>query len=240
MKLRLQRQLHGSYGPCEPPRCDSYCPARSTQSTDRPRCEEQGHQLAVISSKTDFLAVLEALSGLTSTFSAWIGGRQLPGTGKYVWVDGSEVSFDGWIEGEPSQLRQETCLEASKLSSGRWNDQKCNMYRPYICMIAGGDSPGPGGGGWRVFGIVCLAAVAALAVLGAAVWGARSYLSRPRHRRMSAASDQRRYHARENPAYADTERSLNVSVSDDDVDGSGLDGGQSWPLRGGELEEHPL
>ena len=45
------------------------------------RCEELGQQLAVVSSKADFLAVLEAVSGLTNTFSAWIGGRQLPDTG---------------------------------------------------------------------------------------------------------------------------------------------------------------
>ena len=45
------------------------------------RCEELGQQLAVVSSQSDFLAVLEAVSGLTSTFSAWIGGRQLPDAG---------------------------------------------------------------------------------------------------------------------------------------------------------------
>ena len=59
----------------------------------------------------------------------------LPPVTGYVWVDGTPVEFDGWIEGEPSQLRQETCLESSKLNSGRWNNQRCNMYRPYVCMI---------------------------------------------------------------------------------------------------------
>ena len=50
-------------------------------------------------------------------------------------MDGSAVDFDGWIENEPTQGSQETCLEASKLNSGRWNNQRCSMYRPFVCMI---------------------------------------------------------------------------------------------------------
>ncbi|XP_037077595.1 macrophage mannose receptor 1-like [Pollicipes pollicipes] len=176
-------------------------------------CEVQGQQLAVISSENDFLAVLEAINGLTRAFTAWIGLQQMD-NGTFSWVDGSSVMVDGWAHGEPS-ASLEACVEASRLLSGRWNDLRCSMYRPYVCMVEldGGDPAPPasskfaprrsavGGSSLGVFGIVCLTLLLLTLLIGGGVWLVRRRRKvASRHRRLYSG-DQAAHHDIENPVY---------------------------------------
>ncbi len=83
------------------------------------------------------------MSVATATLSGpwWIGLNDRSREGTWVWADGSALgAFASWSAGEPNNgggcwLCEENCVEASG-SVGLWNDQACNVDRPFICEDA--------------------------------------------------------------------------------------------------------
>ena len=51
----------------------------------------------------------------------------------YEWSDGTPVTFVGWNNGEPSDHKDEDCVEMPIADDYRWNDLVCAVKRPYIC-----------------------------------------------------------------------------------------------------------
>ncbi|XP_026073538.1 bone marrow proteoglycan [Carassius auratus] len=63
---------------------------------------------------------------------AWLGGRRVIGTNNFVWLDGTQWSYNGWAFGEPNNAGgMENCVET-------WNDLAfrdvpCTIPKPFLC-----------------------------------------------------------------------------------------------------------
>ncbi|CDQ98843.1 unnamed protein product, partial [Oncorhynchus mykiss] len=75
--------------------------------------------------------------------TSWIGlSAQDPNTG-YAWTDGSPLSFQHWMEGEPNNYNGvESCAEMRNSywdEEGSWNDVNCEDYNDWLCEIPKGN-----------------------------------------------------------------------------------------------------
>uniref|UniRef100_A0A8C7RAM9 Mannose receptor, C type 1b n=1 Tax=Oncorhynchus mykiss TaxID=8022 RepID=A0A8C7RAM9_ONCMY len=75
--------------------------------------------------------------------TSWIGlSAQDPNTG-YAWTDGSPLSFQHWMEGEPDNYNGvESCAEMRNSywdKEGSWNDVNCEDYNNWLCEIPKGN-----------------------------------------------------------------------------------------------------
>lgn len=80
------------------------------------RCKQKGGQLVCIHDKatSDFITSMTKLR-------VWLGATDEKVDGKWVWVDGKEMTFTNWGKGEPSNTQgKETCLRTG--ADGLWTD----------------------------------------------------------------------------------------------------------------------
>ncbi|XP_071511250.1 macrophage mannose receptor 1-like [Diadema antillarum] len=64
----------------------------------------------------------------------WIGLWDRRNDGSFLWVDGTEMTWDNWSPGEPNNepiAIGEDCVEI--YSNGKWNDEQCAQPQNYIC-----------------------------------------------------------------------------------------------------------
>ena len=53
---------------------------------------------------------------------------------EFQWSDGTVVQFTNWDAWQPDDWRNyEDCAHVRQYNDGRWNDQRCLNYLPYIC-----------------------------------------------------------------------------------------------------------
>uniref|UniRef100_A0A8C7MYH2 Mannose receptor, C type 1b n=1 Tax=Oncorhynchus kisutch TaxID=8019 RepID=A0A8C7MYH2_ONCKI len=128
-----------------PPRCHegwfpvgyrNYC-FKKTWFEARDFCRVIGGDLLSIHSSTD----------LHHGGTSWIGlSAQDPNAG-YAWTDGSPLSFQHWMEGEPNNYNGvESCAEMRNSywdEEGSWNDVNCEGYNDWLCEIPKGVTPLP-------------------------------------------------------------------------------------------------
>ncbi|XP_016350895.1 bone marrow proteoglycan-like isoform X1 [Sinocyclocheilus anshuiensis] len=97
--------------------CQSICP--------------NGHLASVTSSyiRDRMGKLMDRYGGRTR---AWLGGRRIIGTNNFVWLDGTQWSYNGWAFGEPNNAGgMENCMET-------WNDLTfsdvpCTIPKQFIC-----------------------------------------------------------------------------------------------------------
>ncbi|KAM9807335.1 uncharacterized protein ACBT44_014323 [Syngnathus typhle] len=94
----------------------------------RKQCQDRGGDLVIVTSKEeqDFI--------VTYYDRVWIGLSDLAHEGKWKWVNGDELNFDGfWQKGEPNDdSSSEDCVELSRSGQG-WNDLPCSTELGWIC-----------------------------------------------------------------------------------------------------------
>uniref|UniRef100_A0A4W5LTT5 C-type lectin domain-containing protein n=1 Tax=Hucho hucho TaxID=62062 RepID=A0A4W5LTT5_9TELE len=98
-------------------------------------CRVIGGDLLSIHSSMDLQSIRRGTS--------WIGlSAQDPNAG-YAWTDGSPLSFQHWIEGEPNNYNGvESCAEITIShwdEAGSWNDANCEGYNDWLCEIPKGN-----------------------------------------------------------------------------------------------------
>ncbi|XP_041751389.1 macrophage mannose receptor 1 [Coregonus clupeaformis] len=108
----------------------------------RDYCRVIGGDLLSIHSSTDLQSMNHVHDGI-----AWIGlSAQDPNAG-YTWTDGSPLSFQHWMEGEPNNYNGvESCAEMRNSfwdEEGSWNDVNCEGYNDWLCEIPKGVTPLP-------------------------------------------------------------------------------------------------
>uniref|UniRef100_A0A674B887 Macrophage mannose receptor 1-like n=1 Tax=Salmo trutta TaxID=8032 RepID=A0A674B887_SALTR len=78
--------------------------------------------------------------------TSWIGlSAQDPNAG-YAWTDGSPLSFQHWMKGQPDNYNSvESCAEiySNWDEKGSWNDVDCEGYNDWLCEIPKGVTPLP-------------------------------------------------------------------------------------------------
>ncbi|GIX97410.1 secretory phospholipase A2 receptor [Caerostris extrusa] len=70
--------------------------------------------------------------------NVWIGLHDTLQSGRYFWVDSSDIRYTNWAPGEPSFFGiQEDCVKMvhNDVFSGVWRDDECNKKLPYICHM---------------------------------------------------------------------------------------------------------
>ncbi|XP_071041008.1 macrophage mannose receptor 1 [Parasteatoda tepidariorum] len=68
----------------------------------------------------------------------WIGFHDTIESGKYYWMDNSDISYTNWDSGEPSFFGiQEDCVKMkyNSATSGVWEDDVCSKKLPFICQM---------------------------------------------------------------------------------------------------------
>ena len=98
----------------------------------RDECLEDGYDLVTI----DSLEFNNALENQTAGYdrSFWIGLTDLENEGWFTWIDGTELDYEDWRNGEPNDYGfGEDCAEID--SRGGWDDNSCSERQAYICEV---------------------------------------------------------------------------------------------------------
>jgi len=69
----------------------------------------------------------------------WVGGNDLVTEGQWMWAKTHtriiDTGYQNWDSGQPdnSDGSGENCMELSKSSHWRWNDETCEHEKYFIC-----------------------------------------------------------------------------------------------------------
>ncbi len=98
----------------------------------REACLAEGAHMVIIGSPPEAERVVElALSVWPNHY--WIGLSDVAREGRFRWVDGSEMRYEHWDEGEPNDAGGgEDCVHFYG-HNGRWNDIPCEAELPVVC-----------------------------------------------------------------------------------------------------------
>jgi len=92
-------------------------------------CEALGSDLVVINSQTEQQALTSQIRQRT-----WIGMHRDPkDKSRWLWVDGSRLTYTYWYEGEPNSVYEECAEMYPKVHGWKWNDLGCSNSFPYVC-----------------------------------------------------------------------------------------------------------
>ena len=95
-------------------------------------CEALGSKLAIVKSQSELQALAQKVRR-----DVWIGLHRDPrDKSRWIWVDGTRVSYSHWNKGEPNNAGgNEGC--AVMYASGKWNDIGCRYPDQYLCETSG-------------------------------------------------------------------------------------------------------
>ncbi|XP_066449336.1 CD209 antigen-like protein C isoform X2 [Eleutherodactylus coqui] len=93
----------------------------------RDDCIRKGSGLVMLKNKEE----TDALQSILEKDRYWIGLRRDKENVEWKWLDGSNLSFSNWNNGEPNSLDEENCVESTY--TGYWNDLTCTSSLKYVC-----------------------------------------------------------------------------------------------------------
>uniref|UniRef100_A0A3B4EJZ9 C-type lectin domain-containing protein n=2 Tax=Pygocentrus nattereri TaxID=42514 RepID=A0A3B4EJZ9_PYGNA len=98
-------------------------------------CLKYGGNLASVRSLREHLLLQQLIKQATGSFTrAWLGASDCVTEGTWLWSDGSKMSFQNWGPTQPSNyLGKENCLEINYGDTYQWNDDACNVRKPFVC-----------------------------------------------------------------------------------------------------------
>ena len=101
-------------------------------TTAKTACEALGSKLAMVKSQSELQALVQKVRR-----NVWIGLHRDPrDKSRWIWVDGTRVSYSHWDKGEPNNVQGiQDCGEM--YSSGKWNDAACHPSYHYLCETNG-------------------------------------------------------------------------------------------------------
>ncbi|XP_077993134.1 macrophage mannose receptor 1-like [Glandiceps talaboti] len=128
-------EIDSSTNTCYKFEIDDYVDWSTAEST----CKKSGGHLLSIKDQTEQTFVNARMYGLTSAVF-WIGANDRTYEGGWEWSDGTPFAYLNWNDGEPNNYDHgyttEDCTEII-VSSGKWNDHKCDQNIGYICKNKG-------------------------------------------------------------------------------------------------------
>jgi len=108
-----------------------------TWPDSRVECQRAGGDLAKIETNAEWQFVKKGiLSGVD--YHVFLGGTDVQQEDRWLWTDGSPVSFTDWLPGAPRNRTNYNCLAAAYGYSWQWFDEICEIYyREYyaVCKI---------------------------------------------------------------------------------------------------------
>ena len=101
----------------------------------RDECERWGYQLVVIENQRENEFIIAERQRQRQE-NLWIGLSDRRDEGRWRWVDGSELRFEAWGDGEPNDGGGgEDCAVILREDGrvGEWDDRGCNSRYDYAC-----------------------------------------------------------------------------------------------------------
>ena len=107
--------------------------------------EAEGAHLASVRNARESKFLEKNLRMLRNHFGfskLWIGASDLYNESHFSWSDGTPLTYQRWIRGEPSGQqggRKEDCavITADYPHWAKWQDEYCLHHLPFICQIRG-------------------------------------------------------------------------------------------------------
>ncbi|XP_025083494.1 asialoglycoprotein receptor 2-like [Pomacea canaliculata] len=121
--------------------CYSFVAKQVAWNEAQHACYIKGGSLVIINSQEedDFLhRHLQQERRYFYGYDFWVGGKEIPGTDFWEWVDGTLFSqtFTAWATGRPVTGGRAKCLEFEADMNSEWNDDYCDDLDFYICERA--------------------------------------------------------------------------------------------------------
>ncbi|XP_038055115.1 alpha-N-acetylgalactosamine-specific lectin-like [Patiria miniata] len=123
--------------------CYRYFGTAKTFNAAESHCQQftqvgHGHLASVASAKENtFLFAMWKSARTTTTGGLWIGFTDQAVEGKFIWTDGSQVSYTRWSSGQPDDWRRlEDCTHMWHDRHGQWNDNECGFKYSYMCKMS--------------------------------------------------------------------------------------------------------
>ena len=98
------------------------------------QCESDGAFLAIPRSDDENAFIARLLPNE----NIWIGLNDIDKEGIFVAVDGQDVSYTKWLNGEPNNLENEDGVEIladRQFSNGYWNDAPIKSRKKFVCLF---------------------------------------------------------------------------------------------------------
>ncbi|XP_041036056.1 CD209 antigen-like protein E isoform X3 [Carcharodon carcharias] len=93
------------------------------------QCESQNSHLIIINTEQEQNFIKKSIENNPGDY--WIGLTDRESEGNWKWVDGTQVSFTQWYEGEPNNSKgNENCAIIRRTD---WNDVSCTDHFLFIC-----------------------------------------------------------------------------------------------------------
>ncbi|XP_045167327.1 perlucin-like protein [Mercenaria mercenaria] len=95
-------------------------------------CESVGAQLVKVTNDAEHQFIRQIISSKDENYF-WIGARYNSTVGEYRWIDGTNVTFNGWSPGLPGT--QKGCVDYLRTFNWLWNSHSncVSTYCPCIC-----------------------------------------------------------------------------------------------------------
>ncbi|XP_023256783.1 C-type mannose receptor 2-like [Seriola lalandi dorsalis] len=102
-------------------------------------CRSMGANLASVHSTQDYHQIQWLILSATHQHKdKWIGGSDTEEENIWFWSDGSPFHYTNWCHGEPSNSHgREGCLQMNFGGQKCWNDERCYIHFPSICVKRG-------------------------------------------------------------------------------------------------------
>uniref|UniRef100_H2XKA0 C-type lectin domain-containing protein n=1 Tax=Ciona intestinalis TaxID=7719 RepID=H2XKA0_CIOIN len=128
-------------------------------------CATLGGSLVTIQTLDEQEFVTARVGGGGCINALWIGMVQDGMNGPYVWIDGTPLTFENWIGGQPNDNNGKELCVLMYTYAGLWSDDNCGLPNGFICQKRTTATPGmpaptpvvPGGcpAGWTTYGSKC-------------------------------------------------------------------------------------
>ena len=104
-----------------------------TWNTAKSACEALGSKLAMVKSQSEQQALVQKVRR-----DVWIGlHRDRRDKSRWIWVDGTWVSYSHWNGGEPNNAGGNEDCGHMFPPKGKWNDAPCHGSLHYLCETNG-------------------------------------------------------------------------------------------------------
>ena len=112
-----------------------FCTATKTWLEARDFCYSYGMHLAIIDNMDENNFVMASFNGPR----IWIGMSDMQKEGQWKWVNGQDVEFTNWANGQPDNyLYNEDCGTIDRNMGNKWNDMPCTETMVFVCEKEGG------------------------------------------------------------------------------------------------------
>ena len=102
-------------------------------TTAKTACEALGSKLAMVKSQSELQALVQKVRR-----NVWIGLHRDPrDKSRWIWVDGTRVSYSHWYKGEPNNSGGNEDCGHMFPPAGKWNDAPCYSSHHYLCETNG-------------------------------------------------------------------------------------------------------